>query len=419
MRQSSSVVDECEVALVDTALVKAMVAQNARFEDFKEIFEHGCRADESEAERELARAERHREVVEMYWSQGKHREALDRLQKQWQEENRRLLEVGPGHQMERCFGPEEMAKYLRKLGGEHEDLLLEYSLFVLREDMDLGLSVLQEALPRIDVDNVLNHLKSEGVHVEKAYLERLAMVEPDRLSAKHYDALVDMYLESPSDADEESEDRKSLRGLLASETVPCSLNKVLSKLEGRRERTWARERAIIYGRLGQHDEAVQAYANELGRLDLAEEHCDLVHQSRGASQEEGSNAHLTLLRVLLEERHSYDLAISLLARKGDRLEVGHALSELPQSLPLDGLMPFFQSALRRRGQERRRLSVLRGLYRAQDINLRESLVHLRQRSVVLTEDRACSVCRRRIDTSAFAVSPDGALSHYKCWLHGG
>ncbi len=37
------------------------------------------------------------------------------------------------------------------------------------------------------------------------------------------------------------------------------------------------------------------------------------------------------------------------------------------------------------------------------------------RNVVVTYERACSLCHKRIGTSAFVAYPNGALAHYSCY----
>ena len=45
-------------------------------------------------------------------------------------------------------------------------------------------------------------------------------------------------------------------------------------------------------------------------------------------------------------------------------------------------------------------------------------VQLMQRRVVVTEERACSVCHMRISTKMFAVYPNGVLVCFKCYRKG-
>ena len=37
------------------------------------------------------------------------------------------------------------------------------------------------------------------------------------------------------------------------------------------------------------------------------------------------------------------------------------------------------------------------------------------RSVLVTSERACQICHRRIGTAAFVAQPEGHLLHYSCW----
>ena len=41
------------------------------------------------------------------------------------------------------------------------------------------------------------------------------------------------------------------------------------------------------------------------------------------------------------------------------------------------------------------------------------------RSVVVTYERACSICHKRIGSSAFVAYPQGTLAHYSCFKRSG
>ena len=44
--------------------------------------------------------------------------------------------------------------------------------------------------------------------------------------------------------------------------------------------------------------------------------------------------------------------------------------------------------------------------------MHECMLH---RSVVVTYERACSLCHKRIGSSAFVAYPQGTLAHYSCF----
>ncbi len=48
------------------------------------------------------------------------------------------------------------------------------------------------------------------------------------------------------------------------------------------------------------------------------------------------------------------------------------------------------------------------------LQVREEQVLCQQRSILVTSDRACSICHKRIGSSVFVGYPSGQLAHYLC-----
>ena len=420
LRQSS----RQDAVLLDTALVKALVANRTSFLTFQGLFwEPSFMADIGEVEATLSSAGREEEVIELLRSKERHRDALSRVQRLWYDEceQHRAASISEedADESKLRFGPSRMAEYIMNLdgGSNSRAIALEFTPIILQESAGIGMQVLDSLRPQLSVDEVLEHLHQHCPGMRRMYLERLIQKDSSSLKREHFDYLVRLYLDDSEESDEESDERSRLRAILASSTVPYTPYRALSRLQQRAAKTWARERAVVYGRLGQHEEAVESYAKELRRPDLAEAHCDNVFLN--TSESSGAHAYLVLLKVLLEDDGSSVAetdATKLLARKGDRFDLMQALSELPEALRLGGLMPFFQSALRTRGDKRRNLTVMSRLYKAENERLRAALADSRKAHIVITAERTCSVCKRRIDTSAFATSPQGELKHYRCYL---
>lgn len=69
----------------------------------------------------------------------------------------------------------------------------------------------------------------------------------------------------------------------------------------------------------------------------------------------------------------------LLSRKHDRIDPTHALSLLPDGVPLASVLPFLEGALRSGGEQRRNASVIKSLRRAENLQCREVAIRCRQR----------------------------------------
>ena len=61
-----------------------------------------------------------------------------------------------------------------------------------------------------------------------------------------------------------------------------------------------------------------------------------------------------------------------------------------------------------------RLQILKSLLFAEHLQAADKKIFFQSRRCVITEEVMCTVCRKRIGTSAFARQPDGTIRHYFC-----
>jgi hypothetical protein len=91
------------------------------------------------------------------------------------------------------------------------------------------------------------------------------------------------------------------------------------------------------------------------------------------------------------------------------------LQVLPQQLPLADVASLLASMLLHNTEQKRNLSVVHALRRAENLMAREDLVKVKQRSVTLTFDRACCICHKRMGGAVSVAWPNGSLAHYLCY----
>ncbi|KAL3694865.1 hypothetical protein R1sor_008516 [Riccia sorocarpa] len=107
-----------------------------------------------------------------------------------------------------------------------------------------------------------------------------------------------------------------------------------------------------------------------------------------------------------------DDALRLLSRRWDRLDGAQALRMIPSHTKLNNLLPFLEPLLRTSSESRRNSAVIKSLHRSENLQVREDLLQCRKRVVKINSDRTCSICRKKIGTSVFAVYPSGTLAHF-------
>jgi hypothetical protein len=153
---------------------------------------------------------RYNDLVDFFHGKKLHRPALELLQKfgKADEED----ETAPT-----LRGPQRTVGYLQNLPPEMIDLILEFSVWPLRADPDLGMEIfladteLAETLPR---DKVLTFLEEENVDLAEKYLEHL-INELNDLTPDFHNRLVNAYLQQlRTREDRDSEDWKGKMGRL-------------------------------------------------------------------------------------------------------------------------------------------------------------------------------------------------------------
>lgn len=91
-----------------------------------------------------------------------------------------------------------------------------------------------------------------------------------------------------------------------------------------------------------------------------------------------------------------DQALALLVNHSAHIDTPKALELLPSNIPIRGLEPFFEAVLRDRTEARRAAQVLKNLQKAEQLQVQEQLIHYQAKRVVISEDRMCPVCNKRI-----------------------
>jgi hypothetical protein len=90
------------------------------------------------------------------------------------------------------------------------------------------------------------------------------------------------------------------------------------------------------------------------------------------------------------------------------------LALLPDGVPLGDVMPWLEGALRYAVETRRHVAVIKQLRRGENLAAREEAARMRSQRVLVSVERACSLCHKRLGGAAFVSYPGGALAHYLC-----
>jgi hypothetical protein len=148
----------------------------------------------------------------------------------------------------------------------------------------------------------------------------------------------------------------------------------------------------------------------------------------GADAEEAAaSIYHTLLSLYLSppppHAPALEPALDLLSKHGSRLPAASTLSLIPDTLPVRDLESYFRGRMRAANSALFETRIVAGL-RATALISAQAALHLgegaphgqagRNRRVVVSEERNCGVCLKRLGGSVISVMPDNSVVHYGC-----
>ncbi|OQR85624.1 hypothetical protein ACHHYP_11627 [Achlya hypogyna] len=318
-------------------------------------------------------------------------------------------------------------------------IVFSHSKWVLQANPQEGLRIFTNrkvGLPKLVVADVATHLKEHAsdASVAAKYLEIMADsngggkgVALD-IENPHHTRLAQEYLdevlrgiaagETPSKSHPGREPgafgiaRKRLLKFLKAPESAYDVAALLSKVKATPLRP---EFVVLCGRGGFHDEALRTMLGG-GADDLAgaESYCERY----GAPGRCGTNKALLLLLQLcfqdLSDVDRVEFAHQVMARHAKQLPGITALELIPPSTPLAKVMDFLGQLLPHSAHQVREQMLARNLSNIYNLQVQCERVERISESVEIDAKTTCGVCQKRIDTTIFAVYPNGSLVHFSC-----
>ncbi|KAL8266108.1 hypothetical protein R6Q59_003452 [Mikania micrantha] len=292
-------------AILDTALLQALLltGQNVAALDLLKSLNY---CDVKICEEILRNGNHYLCLLELYKCNLLHREAL-KLLHQLVEESK---SDEPKIELTQKFKPEMIIEYLKPLCGIDPMIVLEFSMLVLEtcptQTIELFLS------GNIPADLVNSYLKQHAPNMQATYLELMLSMNENSISGNLQNEMVQIYLSEVLDwyADLTAQKKWDEK------TYTPTRKKLLSALEGisgytpevllKRLPTTAlfEERALLLGKMNQHELALSIYVHKLHVPELALSYCDRVYElglNRQPAKASG-NIYLTLLQIYLNPR---------------------------------------------------------------------------------------------------------------------
>ncbi|KAK7814422.1 vacuolar sorting protein 39 [Quercus suber] len=210
------------------------------------------------------------------------------------------------------FKPESIIEYLKPLCGTDPMLVLECSMLVLEscptQTIELYLS------GNIPADLVNSYLKQHAPNMQAKYLELMLAMNENGISGNLQNEMVQIYLSEVLEwyADlsaQEQWDEKaysSTRKKLLSALESISGYNPEALLKRLPPEALYEERALLLGKMNQHELALSLYVHKLHVPELALAYCDRVYEPvvHQPSVKSSGNIYLTLLQIYLNPRRT-------------------------------------------------------------------------------------------------------------------
>ncbi|KAG7274676.1 hypothetical protein CRUP_004600 [Coryphaenoides rupestris] len=385
--------------IIDTTLLKCYLHTNvALVSPLLRLENNHCHIEESELV--LKKAHKYSELIILYEKKGLHQKALQVLLDQSTKANSPLK------------GHERTVQYLQRLGVENLGMIFEFSPWVLKICPEDGLKIFTEDLTEVETlprERVLGFLREGFRELAVPYLEHIVHVWEDKRPEFH-NVLIQLYLERVQSlmkqylnclpegvcavpAGQEEGDLGEFRSKLLS---------FLDKSSSYEPARLIKERALLLGRMGKHEQALFIYVHvylSLLRMYLSppDVHC------LGPIKME-----------LAEPQANLQAALQVLEHHHSKLNTTKAINLLPANTQIREIRVFLESVLEERAQRKRFDQVLKSLLQAEFLRVQEERIFHQQVKCVITEEKTCRVCKKRIGNSAFARYPNGVVVHYFC-----
>ncbi|KAG6816641.1 hypothetical protein H0H87_004387 [Tephrocybe sp. NHM501043] len=358
--------------IVDTALYKSYLVIRPSLLGSLCRLPNWCEV--SEVEEDLRTRQKFAELIDLYHGKKMHAQALALLRQLGEKEADAEDKLSPSIQ------------YLQKLGPEHLPQIFESSRWAFATDSDLAFEIFTSEdveLPRQEVSIFLAGIDPK---FSARYLEFIIEERQETTPAFH-DRLAELYFSMTLTAKKRGDDQT--RNEVYNKLLQfISTNRLYSvdRLYGVLSSTDLFEaRAILLGRLGRHDQALELYVYRMRDYLKAEEYCKRAYEQGTTT----NGVFLTLLRLYLRPSVNVneDLlapALDLISRHNSRLDIVETLQLLPPLVTAQDVRAFLIEALRAPIFD---TGVIRHISKARNDQLSRKLMLLQAKRVKVTDSR--------------------------------
>jgi len=310
----------------------------------------------------------------------------------------------------------------------------KYGKWVLEKDFQEGMKIftLKRRPTELEPKQVLSYLQAFGPSAVQAYFEFL-LYQCGNENSEYHTRLALSYIESIGNSF--TKKRLSVTNLSSSLSIDLFTNEsgtfgeiqkklqtllqVSNRYDGETllahivQLPLYEEQVLLYTKLRKYSEALLVIVEKLNNNSRAEQYCtDHFEQDKKIT--------FSLLQIYMsqnlqkEDQYIPKNAWNLLCTRANELNPYDVIPLLPPEMPISLLSDYFRKSIHFFQHKWRTKQIVKNICKAEDRTLRYKLAILMKRSVVITRDRVCPVCQKRIENVVFVCYPNGTVIHMKC-----
>ncbi|KAM9171258.1 transforming growth factor-beta receptor-associated protein 1 isoform 1-T2 [Pangshura tecta] len=303
-----------------------------------------------------------------------------------------------------------------------QKLVWKYAEWVLQKSEEVGVQIFTkrplEDQVSFNPDNVMDCLNKYPKSLVK-YLEYLVLdrkIEKEKyhthLAVLYLEAVLQLKSVTTDNCAEFTETQTKLHTLLQKSDF-YRVHFILDKIKGT---DLHMERAILYGKLEEHDKALHILVHELKDFSAAEDYCIWSSESKDLPYRQRL-FHMLLLVYLNPASSDCELvmaAVDLLNNHAAEFDAARVLQLVPDSWSVQLLSPFLTGAMRESIHAKRMTQITLGLAKAENLIYKHDKVKLKGSPVILSDKKLCQVCQSPFCEPAFVRYPNGGMVHTHC-----
>eukprot|EP01099_Mayorella_cantabrigiensis_P003809 TRINITY_DN2858_c0_g1_i1.p1 TRINITY_DN2858_c0_g1~~TRINITY_DN2858_c0_g1_i1.p1 ORF type:complete len:232 (-),score=51.56 TRINITY_DN2858_c0_g1_i1:65-760(-) len=138
---------------------------------------------------------------------------------------------------------------------------------------------------------------------------------------------------------------------------------------------------------------------------LVTEHLKLKAERRqreGGEISTGAAAELSPAAIQLLKNHPFEMPTT------------KVVSVLPDDTPISVISEFLIKSIQHKTHTLRNDQIVKNLYKFEYLKVSSIYTSVRSKSVMITKETECRVCKKFINDKIFATYPNGVIVHYKC-----